>query len=36
MYAELACRLASLTGMRLGEVRALQRDQMKDDAIVFC
>lgn len=33
LYVELACRLASLTGMRLGEVRALQRDQLNDDAI---
>ena len=30
---ELACRLASLTGMRLGEVRALQRDQIHEDYI---
>lgn len=30
---ELACRLASLTGMRLGEVRALQRAQIHENYI---
>ena len=30
---ELACRLSALTGMRLGEIRALQQDQLQDDAI---
>lgn len=30
---ELACRLASITGLRMGEIRALQRDQLTEDSI---
>ena len=30
---ELACRLSALTGMRLGEIRALQREQIHEDYI---
>ena len=32
--AELGCRLSALTGMRLGEVRGLQRDQIHEDYIL--
>ncbi len=33
-YIELACKLSATTGMRMGEVRALSRDQIKDDYIL--
>jgi len=33
IYIELACRLASLTGMRIGEVRGLCREQIATDHI---
>lgn len=33
-FCELACRLSAMTGMRLGEVRALQRSQIHEDYIV--
>lgn len=34
-YIELACRLSSLTGMRLGEIRGLQREQIHEDYITI-
>ena len=34
-YIELMCRLASVTGMRLGEIRGLCFDQVKKDHIVL-
>jgi len=34
IYAELACRLASVTGMRLGEIRGLLKENVYTDYIV--
>lgn len=34
LYVELACRLASMTGMRLGEIRGLLRDNVFEDYIL--
>ena len=33
--AELGCRLAAMTGMRLGEVRGLQGDRIHDDHLII-
>ena len=33
-YVELACRLASITGMRMGEVRALQKKNVRKNSIL--
>ena len=35
-YLKLACRLAAMTGMRAGEVRGLQKDDIKRDHILLC
>ena len=35
LYVELACCLASITGMRIGEVRGLCREQIEKDHIVL-
>ncbi len=35
-YLELACQLAAVTGMRAGEVRGLQKQDIKNDHIELC
>lgn len=35
-YAEVACRLAAVTGMRMGEIRALRTENIYEDYIDVC